>query len=128
MTDSHAWPAGTFQETSSPEHQLHWIIENCKTVRAANGVSNIVEAIKLASSKHDLLRWTFLKHGYLCTLIRIHPSSLSDSDAMRFNISLSEKTDCMEEVNTELSVYLGMLYLLIEVLKDYDEFAEELSA
>lgn len=28
---------------------------------------------------------------------------------------------------TEVSVYLGMLYLMVEVLKDYDEFAEELS-
>ena len=46
---------GSFAETSSPEHQLHWIFENCKVVRAANGVSNIVEAMKIACSKHDLL-------------------------------------------------------------------------
>ena len=46
---------GTFAETTSPEDQLHWIIENCKVVRAANGLSNIIEAIKIASSKHDLL-------------------------------------------------------------------------
>ena len=47
--------AGTFAETTSPEHQLHWIFENCKVVRDANGLSNIVEAMKIASSKHDLL-------------------------------------------------------------------------
>jgi len=46
---------GTFTETSSPEHQLHWIFENCKLVRSANGLSTIVEAMKIASSKHDLL-------------------------------------------------------------------------
>ncbi len=46
---------GTFAETSSPEHQLHWIVENCKVVRAANGMNNIVEAMKIACSKHDLL-------------------------------------------------------------------------
>lgn len=46
---------GTFAETTSPEHQLHWIFENCKVVRDANGLSNIVEAMKIASSKHDLL-------------------------------------------------------------------------
>ncbi|KAI5125053.1 hypothetical protein M0805_007476 [Coniferiporia weirii] len=99
---------GTFAETSSPEHQLHWVIENCKTVRAANGISTVMEAIKLANSKHDLL------------------SSLSDADASRLNISPAEKQDCIEEVNTELSVYFGILYFLIEVLKDSDDFADEL--
>lgn len=48
-------PKGTFAETTSPEHQLHWIFENCKVVRAANGMSNIVEAMKIACAKHDLL-------------------------------------------------------------------------
>lgn len=51
---------GTFAETSSPEHQLHWVIENCKVVRAANGISTVIEAIKLANSKHDILRYTTL--------------------------------------------------------------------
>ncbi len=46
---------GTFAETTSPEHQFHWIIENCKVVREVNGISNIVEAMKIASAKHDLL-------------------------------------------------------------------------
>ena len=46
---------GTFAETTSPEHQLHWIFENCKVVRDANGLSNIMEAMKIASSKHDFL-------------------------------------------------------------------------
>jgi hypothetical protein len=35
--------------------------------------------------------------------------------------------DLIEEVNTEISVYLGMLYHLIEVFKDHDGFADELS-
>ncbi|KDQ64661.1 hypothetical protein JAAARDRAFT_234148 [Jaapia argillacea MUCL 33604] len=99
---------GTFAETSSPEHQLHWIFENCKVVRAANGLSTIVEALKIASSKHDLL------------------CNLSDADASRFNISPMEKADVIEEVNTEISVYLGMLYHLVEVCKGYDDFSDEL--
>ena len=33
----------------------------------------------------------------------------------------------MEEVTTELSVYLGMLYHMVEVFKGHDDFAEELS-
>ncbi|KAG5646464.1 hypothetical protein DXG03_003514 [Asterophora parasitica] len=98
---------GTFAETVSPEHQLHWIFENCKVVRSANGVSIIVEAMKIASSKHDLL-------------------CLSDHDAAHFHISATEKADFIEEVLTEISVYLGMLYHLIEVFKGHEEFADEL--
>ena len=47
--------AGTFAETSYPEDQLQWIIENSKLVRSLNGLSTILEALKIANSKHDLL-------------------------------------------------------------------------
>ena len=33
----------------------------------------------------------------------------------------------MEEIITEISVYLAMLYHLIEVFKGHDDFADELS-
>lgn len=93
----------------SPEHQLHWILENCKVVRSANGVPNIVEALKIAGRKHDLL------------------SNLSDQEAAHYYISAQDKSDLMEEVLTEISVYLGMLYHLIEIFKGHDDFADELS-
>ncbi|KAF7313579.1 hypothetical protein HMN09_00514200 [Mycena chlorophos] len=99
---------GTFAETVSPEHQLHWIFENCKIVRSANGVSTIIEAMKIASSKHDLL------------------CGLSDADAEQYHISAAEKADFIEEVTTEISVYLGMLYHLVEIFKGHDDFADEL--
>lgn len=99
---------GTFAETVSPEHQLHWIFENCKIVRSANGVSTIIEAMKIASSKHDLL------------------CGLSDAEAEHFHISATEKADFIEEVTTEISVYLGMLYHLVEIFKGHDDFADEL--
>jgi len=54
-------------------------------------------------------------------------SGLSDQDAIRFNISLADKSDLLEEILTELSVYFGMLYHLIEVFKGHEDFAEELS-
>ncbi|KAF4619392.1 hypothetical protein D9613_005524 [Agrocybe pediades] len=99
---------GTFGETVSPEHQLHWIFENCKVVRTANGVSNIVEALKIAGRKHDLL------------------CNISDQQAEHLNISAQDRADLTEEVLTEVSVYLGMLYHLIEVFKGHDDFADEL--
>ncbi|KAI0068880.1 hypothetical protein BV25DRAFT_1925031 [Artomyces pyxidatus] len=99
---------GTFAETTSPEHQLHWIFENCKVVRAANGVSNIVEAMKIASAKHDTL------------------SSLADAELARVGVSVEMKVEIMEELTTEITVYLAMLYHLIEVFKGHDDFADEL--
>ncbi|THH23162.1 hypothetical protein EUX98_g8013 [Antrodiella citrinella] len=117
---------GTFAETTSPEHQLHWIFENCKVVRAANGVSNIVEAMKIACSKHDLLWQVTPTPPASTSLIWSHCSSLSDADAAHFNITPAEKSNFMEEVTTELSVYLGMLYHMVEVFKGHDDFADEL--
>ncbi|KIK65551.1 hypothetical protein GYMLUDRAFT_39024 [Collybiopsis luxurians FD-317 M1] len=99
---------GTFAETTSPEHQLHWIFENCRLVRSANGVSTILEALKIASSKHDLL------------------ISLSEADLAQLNISFNDRQDIVEEVLTEISVYFGMLYHLIEVFKGQEDFADEL--
>ncbi|KIO13038.1 hypothetical protein M404DRAFT_13101 [Pisolithus tinctorius Marx 270] len=99
---------GTFAETTSPEHQLHWIYENCKVVRCANGLNTIVESMKIASQKHDLL------------------CSLSDADAARFQITPTEKADFIEEFTTEISVYLGMMYHIIEVFKERDDFPDEL--
>jgi hypothetical protein len=46
---------GSFAETMSPDHQMHWIIENCKTVRAAQGMTIIVDALKMLSVKHEQL-------------------------------------------------------------------------
>ena len=55
------------------------------------------------------------------------PSSLNDNDAARLGISPQDKQECIEEVNTELSVYLGIMYFLVEALKGNDGFADELS-
>ena len=53
--------------------------------------------------------------------------SLSDADAARIQLGVEEKSDLMEEITTEISVYLAMLYHLIEVFKGHDDFADELS-
>ncbi|EGO27347.1 hypothetical protein SERLADRAFT_366889 [Serpula lacrymans var. lacrymans S7.9] len=52
--------------------------------------------------------------------------SLSDADAAHYHITPAEKSDFLEEVTTEISVYLGMMYHLIEVFKERDDFADEL--
>lgn len=55
-------------------------------------------------------------------------SNLSDMDTQHFNISAADKQESMEEVNTEISIYCGMLYSLVQVFKGDEEFGEELSA
>ncbi len=55
-------------------------------------------------------------------------SALSDEEMQRLDINPEAKAECMEDVNSELFVYYSIFYHLIEVLKSYDGFAEELSA
>jgi hypothetical protein len=38
-----------------------------------------------------------------------------------------DRSNLIEEFITEMSVYFGMLYHLLEVFKGHDDFAEELS-
>jgi hypothetical protein len=97
-------------------------------VRGANGLPNIVEAMKIASSKHDLL-WSVILSLVFGLNAFSYPlySSLSEQDAAHFQISAQDRADILEEVTTELSVYLGMLYHVIEVFKGHDDFADELS-
>jgi hypothetical protein len=54
-------------------------------------------------------------------------SGLTDTDAAHLRISPTERTEFIEEITTEISVYLGMLYHMVEVFKAYDDFADELS-
>lgn len=82
-----------------------------------------MEALKIASGKHDLLRYV----SSLCQTVFDTLSSLSDSETYLFNITPAEKQEFVDEVNTELSVYFGMLYFLIEMFKGDEDFAEELS-
>ena len=96
-------------------------------VRGANGLPNIVEAMKIASSKHDLLWLVISSFGLDERISYTLRSSLSEQDATHFQISAQDRADILEEVTTELSVYLGMLYHVIEVFKGHDDFADELS-
>ena len=47
--------SGNFAESTSPEHQMHWIIENAKLVRASEGIAVIVDSLKMLAVKHEQL-------------------------------------------------------------------------
>ncbi|EJU06451.1 hypothetical protein DACRYDRAFT_113154 [Dacryopinax primogenitus] len=99
---------GSCVETSSTEDQHYWMIQNCNMVRGSDGISNIVDALLIASSKHDML------------------SNLSDHDLKNLGVSPNDKQDLIEEVNTEISIYLNLLYHLVEVFKGDRDFGDEL--
>jgi hypothetical protein len=46
---------GTFAETNSPKHQLHFILDNCKLVKNAGGLTAIIDAFVKASATLDRL-------------------------------------------------------------------------
>ena len=69
----------------------------------------------------------FIFSTYLPTYGLSTYSNLTDQDAAHLRITLQEKSDITEEVLTEVSVFFGMLYHLIEIFKGYDDFADELS-
>ena len=52
---------------------------------------------------------------------------LSDNELAHVHLTQEERAEVLEEINTEISVYFGMIYHLVEVFKGYDDFAEELS-
>lgn len=81
--------------------------------------------MKIASQKHDLL-W-YGSELVVAVPFSNRTSSLSDADATHFQITAAEKADFLEEFTTEISVYLGMMYHLIEIFKERDDFADELS-
>ena len=45
--------SGTFAETTSPEMQLHWIIENAKAIRAVDGVTSLVVSVRDAAKRYN---------------------------------------------------------------------------
>ena len=48
--------AGNFGDTTSPEMQLHWVIENAKMVRSLDGTATLVVALKDAVRRYNLIK------------------------------------------------------------------------
>ena len=45
--------SGSFTETTSPEMQLHWVIENAKAIRAVDGVTSLVVSLRDAKRRYN---------------------------------------------------------------------------
>ena len=53
--------------------------------------------------------------------------SIAEADLQRLNVHPSSRQQWIDEVQAEISMCLGMLYPIVEVFRNDDEFAEELS-
>lgn len=54
-TEPLVFSLGNFAECAGPDYQLHWIIENAGLVRAADGLSSAIVALKDACARHDAI-------------------------------------------------------------------------
>ena len=54
-------------------------------------------------------------------------SFLGEEDMARINLTQDERASILEFITTEISVYLGMIYHIVEVFKGHGDFADELS-
>ncbi|KAK6910328.1 hypothetical protein I203_104360 [Kwoniella mangroviensis CBS 8507] len=101
---------GTFAETTSPEMQLHWVIENAKAIRAVDGVSTIVVGLTDAARKYT-------------ASADDKPQSSSAPPG-----TVPAQVDPYDDRSAELMDLLGMLYFIVEVFRTDEAFGDELMA
>ncbi len=112
---------GAFADTTGPEHQLHWLLENARMVRILGGLGEIYSAIKLASWKHDYL-------SSLPDHIPAHePSDAGQHGPANAPLLTPEaKLEYLDEINLELALHFAQLYSLLESSRGEEEWGDEL--
>ncbi|WRT66139.1 uncharacterized protein IL334_003092 [Kwoniella shivajii] len=101
---------GVFAETTSPEMQLHWVIENAKAIRAVDGVATIVIGLRDAAKKYT-------------AAADDKPPSTSAPPG-----TVPAQVDPYDDRSAELMDLLGMLYFIVEVFRTDETFGDELMA
>ncbi|WWD17501.1 hypothetical protein CI109_101942 [Kwoniella shandongensis] len=101
---------GCFAETTSPEMQLHWVIENAKAIRAVDGVATIVLGLRDAARRYT--------------------ASADDKPASGNPApgTVPAQVDPYDDRSAELMDLLGMLYFIVEVFRTDETFGDELMA
>lgn len=110
---------GSFADTHGPEHQLSWILENARMVRASGGFGEIYSAFKIASWKHD----------WLSSLPDHIPSSEAAKEgepAPEPLLTWQTKLEYLDEINLELALHFAQLYILVETQRGEEEWGDEL--
>lgn len=98
---------GNFAETNSEEEQLHWCAENCHMLRRLDGVSAVMLGLMDANRRHD---------------------ALATNHIQRTAEEAEEIAGRIDDTSTEVGLFLGILYFVVEVCRGDEEFGEELMA
>ncbi|KIY45857.1 hypothetical protein FISHEDRAFT_66658 [Fistulina hepatica ATCC 64428] len=100
--------------------------ENLKAWRGSFDGEWMKASLHQRTNYIELILESLEHHDVQVRFVNARRLSVSDEDMIRYNISVQDKADLAEEVTTEISVYLGMLYHLVEIFKGHDDFADEL--
>ncbi|KAI5451374.1 Factor arrest protein 11 [Naganishia albida] len=120
---------GNFAECAGPDYQLHWIIENAGLVRTADGLSSAIVALKDACARHDLIARAMSMHEQNAQLQRQSPGHPPNPPPAPSQHHIPEELQrAMEDTNSEIGVYLGIIYFVIEVFRHDEMFGDELMA
>ncbi|BEJ14883.1 hypothetical protein CspHIS471_0406500 [Cutaneotrichosporon sp. HIS471] len=104
---------GCFAETTSPEMQLHWIIENAKLLRSVDGVSTLVYSLREAARRYDAT-----------DVLERAPASMHMRE--RAGSTNLVPVDPFDTHSSELMDVLAMLYFVVEVFRSDESFGDEL--
>ncbi|EIW70890.1 hypothetical protein TREMEDRAFT_68268 [Tremella mesenterica DSM 1558] len=88
---------GNFTETPTPELQLHWIMQNAKMIRDADGVVLLVTSLRDASKRYNACR-----------------------------AQLGRAAEDRHEYTEELRRLMTLLYFIVEVFRTDETFGDEL--
>ncbi|GHJ87632.1 hypothetical protein NliqN6_4034 [Naganishia liquefaciens] len=121
---------GNFAECAGPEYQLHWIIENARLVRAADGLSSALVALKDACVRHDTVSRAISTHEQNIQAQRQAEEQQAGQPTLSMPpLAVPEDLHrAIEDLNAEIGVYLGIIYFVIEVFRNDETFGDELMA
>lgn len=91
---------------------MHLILGNSALLREAGALQAVWDAVKATG-----LRWESVS-------MIPDPDSHSPHDSQ----TAYERQEALDEINGELALYLAVLYIMVEVFRGEEEWAEDLSA
>ncbi|GAA94758.1 uncharacterized protein L969DRAFT_94615 [Mixia osmundae IAM 14324] len=102
---------GTPIYSESSDHHLLLIITNCNVLREAGTLNGVFEALKGTANRWLLLSTT---------------NERNDASPLAPSMTRVERAECLEEINSELSMYLSILYFMGEIFNGDLQWAEEI--
>ena len=94
---------GVFGECPTKEEQLKWIKYNCKLLWQSDALPYCYQILKIGSSLLD-------------SIVKSYDQ----------NTKNEELQNAMNQTNSEISLYLSLLYMIIEVNNGEEDFSKDL--